>query len=209
MSWNRLIQISIVLLALTTYAAEHEAEKPAEGHGSAGAPAAAEVNYSGSQSEEWLKVQGQLTTLKGKVETQKTLVESLILQKSHGGHSTPEDEATLEKEHAAYIVMIDDYNKLSTNFQNRFPEKGAALGRIYKRIDPENIESIETQMTAEGRMKRLNSKIKKQYKQDTGETKAAAEHGVVPSKVHIVESTKNKKRVTDEIPVTDQIILQK
>lgn len=209
MCWSKIISISIIIFSLNLFAAEHEAEKPAEGHGAAGAPAAVEKNYSGSQSDEWLKVQGQLTTLKGKVETQKTLVESLIAQKAHGGHSTPEDEATLKKEHAAWIIMIDDYNKLSTNFQNRFPEKGAALGRIYKRIDPENIETLESQMTAEGRMKRLNTKIKKQYKQGGDEAKATTAHANETSKIHVVESTKNKKKVTDEIPVTDQIILQK
>lgn len=203
----------IFILALNVFA---NAEKPAEGehgakpaaesggHGGAAATGV-EKNFSGKQNEEWLQVQAQLTTLKGKVETQKTLVEGLIMQKAHGGHG---DDEQLKKEHAAWITMIEEYNKLSTSFQNRFPEKGAAFGRIYKRINPDNIEALENQMTAEGRMKRLNKKIKKQYRQDEKEAAAPTvnAHGV---QTHTVESSVKKKKITEEIPVTDQIILQK
>lgn len=203
----------VLVLALGVFANE---EKPAEGgHGAApaegghgGATAAGpEKNFSGKQTEEWLQVQAQLTTLKGKVETQKTLVEGLIMQKAHGGGHG--DDAELKKEHAAWITMIDDYNKLSTSFQNRFPEKGAALGRIYKRINPDNIEALENQMTAEGRMKRLNKKIKKQYRQEEKEAVQASSTNAHGVQTHTVESSTKKKKITEEIPVTDQIILQK
>lgn len=233
MSWNKK-SVFILLLSISSLASlkilanEHGEEKPAAaegGHGGA-APAVGELKYSGRQTDEWLKVQADLTSLKGKVETQKGLVEGLILAKAHGGgHSTSEESETLKKEHENLQKMIEEYNALTTSFQNRFPEKGAAIGRVYKRIDTDSVETIEATMTAEGRMRQLNKKIKNQYEKISEKKKPESAHGamkteghaeskhetVEPSgkKVHIIESTSNKKKITEEIPVTDQIILQK
>ncbi|MBC7465572.1 MAG: hypothetical protein H7256_06225 [Bdellovibrio sp.] len=226
MSWNKKLILILVLsvsslASLPAFANEHGEAKPAAaegGHGGA-ASAAGELKYSGRQTDEWLKVQADLTALKGKVETQKGLVEGLIMAKAHGGgHTTSEESETLKKEHENLLRMIEQYNALTTSFQNRFPEKGAAIGRVYKRIDSDSVETIEATMTAEGRMRQLNKKIKNQYEKVSEKKKPESAHGSVKTeaaseklgkKVHIIESTKSKKKITEEIPVTDQIILQK
>lgn len=247
MCWNKILTALFFLSTVsapTVFAGEHGEEPPAAEHGGGGgehggAAPVVEKNFSGKQTEEWLKVQAELTTLKGKVETQKTLVENLLLQRAHSGgheaggahegghaaaapaheggheaaapaagHEGGDDAETLKKEHATLIILIDQFNKLNTNFQNRYPEKGANPGRIYKRINPDDLDAMENQLTAEGRLKRLDKKIKKQYQQEVKPGQALNEDGT-PKKVRVVESTKNKKKITDEIPVTDQIILQK
>lgn len=227
MFWNKnlVFILAISLTSVLSFSAEHGEEKPAAaegGHGGA-APAAGELKYSGRQTDEWLKVQADLTSLKGKVETQKGLVEGLIMAKAHGGgHTTSEESETLKKEHENLIKMIEEYNALTTSFQNRFPEKGAAGGRIYKRIDADSVETIEATMTAEGRMRQLNKKIQNQYEKvgekkkpesahDSTKAPAHGEAKAAPAakNIHIIESTKSKKKITEEIPVTDQIILQK
>ena len=217
MSWNKNISVLVILFSTVLVYANEGAEKPAaaDGHGggAAATPAAAEVKYSGRQTEEWLKIQADVVTLKGKVETQKTLVEGLIKQRAHSaGHFSTEDAETLRKEHENLITMIDKYNAISTSFQNRFPEKGASMGRVYKRIDPENIDKMESQMTAEGRLDNLNKKIKKQYLK-SAEVKVEKKTSA-PQKSESLEHSGSghvviKKKKTDVVPVTEQIILQK
>ncbi|MFZ3229058.1 MAG: hypothetical protein WA160_02545 [Pseudobdellovibrio sp.] len=217
MLWNKNIFFTLIIIFnLVVFANEHGKEKPVAAAGgengaAAGAPVP-EKPFSGRQSEDWIKVQAQLTALKGKVDAQKALVEGLIAQKSHaGGHASPaaggDDTETLKKEHAAWLVMIEEYNTLNTSFQNRFPEKGAAVGRIYKRINPDNIETLESQMTAEGRLKRLVKKIKKQYltSEEPSETKVI----VIQKKNHSPHGMSEDKKTKDDVQVTDQIILQK
>lgn len=205
-----LIHLMFVLSSVFVFANEHGEAPPAGGHGGAAAPA--EKPYSGNQNDEWLKVQTQLITVKGKVETQKVLVEGLIAQKAHsGGHSSAAETETLQKEHENLMKLIEEFNALNTNFQNRFPEKGAAPGRVYKRINPDSLEVLEKNMTLEGRLKRLSSKIKKQYtpdedlKNETVKVKSHdSEHGHSKS-----EQPHKKKQPAPNIDVTDQIILQK
>ena len=120
------------------------------------------LTFSGKQSEEWMTVQNQLITAKGKVENQQKLVENLIQQKANlKGPELAAKIESLKEAHIELIRVINYYNTLNSNFETKYPEKGAAVGRVYKRIDPANIEVIESKMTLEGRLKRLNTKIKK------------------------------------------------
>ena len=124
-------------------------------------PAVKTTIFSGKQSEEWISVQNQLVIAKGKVENQQKLVENLIRQKEtlKGTELTAKIE-NLKEAHIELIRLINNYNTLNSDFETKFPEKGAAVGRVYKRIDPANIEVIQNKMTLEGRLKRLNEKIK-------------------------------------------------
>ncbi len=163
--------------------------------------------FSGKQSEQWMAVQSQLITARSKVENQEKIVESLILQKTNlKGPALAEKIEALKEAHIELIRVIGFYNNLNSDFETKFPEKGAALGRVYKRIDPASVQKIESKMTLEGRLNRLNAKIKRQYNQGGD---AAVESDTAKN------SKKNKNQGTapaaasDEIQVTDQIILQK
>lgn len=169
-------------------------------------PAQKITAFSGKQSEEWMSVQNQLIIAKGKVENQQKLVENLIQQKEKlkGAELSAKIE-NLKEAHIELIRLINNYNTLNSNFETKFPEKGAAVGRVYKRIDPANIDVIQNKMTLEGRLKRLNAKIKKQYPRSA--EVADAEKPENLKKVNKKNTLPDLK--SDEVQVTDQIILQK
>ena len=198
MFWDKLF-LSLFLLSSAGYA-QDKAGTPSD-------PSAIITTFSGKQSEEWMSVQNQLVIAKGKVENQQKLVENLIRQKEtlKGTELTAKIE-NLKEAHIELIRLINNYNTLNSDFETKFPEKGAAVGRIYKRIDPANIEVIQKKMTLEGRLKRLNEKIKKQYPK-------SAEVVVDAEKLESLKKIKKKNTLpdskSDEVQVTDQIILQK
>ena len=165
------------------------------------------VPFSGKQSEEWMVVQQQMINAKGKVENQKKLIENLIIQKSTlKGSELAEKNEALKTAHIELLRYIENYNTLNSNFETKYPEKGAALGRVYKRIDPTNLQMIEQRMTLEGRLHRLSTKIQKQYPQPTDvvvEEKSKSDKAKLKKKILQSESKSN------DIQVTDQIILQK
>ena len=226
MFWNKKLSvlvtvISLVLFSQISYLAnaianEHGEEKPAEGgHGGGGEHGGAapevEKKFSGSQTDEWMKVQAELTALKARVEAQKATVEGLIASKAHsGGHANSTDSENLKKEHEKLLAMIEEYNALSTSFQNRFPEKGSAIGRIYKRIDPEDVDTMETNMSTEGRMNLLDRKIRKQYNRQTAEDVAAEKNAekkaldVKEKKKFEEENVHSRKEKTKEEVVEHQ-----
>ena len=169
------------------------------------------TSFSGKQSEEWMQVQSQLTTIKSKVENQEKLVENLIQKKElvHGKEQIEVIEE-LKKAHIELIRVVEQYNLINTNFQTKFPEKGGVLGRIYKRIDSSSLETIENKMTLEGRLQKLNQTLQKQYskklKKDIHlsqkiDSKRSEEKNLGLDSTHVAKPR--------ETQVTDQIILQK
>lgn len=209
-------------------------EKPA-GHGGGGgehggAATAAEADYSGKQSQEWSEVQTKLSALKSKVEAQEALVKSLIVE-TGGGHGAPaasggghggssgaggdamgERIEQLKKEHQKLQTMIVEYNKMSAAYETRFPEKGLKESRIYRRTDPQAIQSDEMVSSYEEKVQRLQGKIMRQYPRTAKSIQAKKQK----KKTVTLESGHAKKALdkkTDSEPktgdVTDQIILQK
>lgn len=165
--------------------------------------------YSGKQNEEWLTVQNQLTTLKGRVGNQKKLVENLILQKESvkGAQQTAVIDE-LKKAHLELIRLIGQYNETSTTFETKFPEKGGSLGRVYKRLDPANIDAMENKMTLEGRLQKLDRTIKNKYSK--GPPKDETENQTVKkNKKNLINTDTGPQLKPPEVQVTDQIILQK
>ncbi len=197
MFWNRKHLLLILLTSLTSIFLFAEETRP--------------PSFSGKQNEEWMQVQTQLTTIKSKVENQQKLVEGLIQKKElvQGKEQAAVIEE-LKKAHVELIRIVEQYNLINTNFQTKFPEKGGALGRVYKRIDPSSIETIENKMTAEGRLQKLNQTIEKQY------SKKSKKENHLTKKDH-VKTGSDKSVVPETTPapkpretqVTDQIILQK
>lgn len=205
MFWPKALTIMILFRSLTCLAI-----------GEGAAPLPSEANdkpYSGHQTEEWLQVQNQLTNLKGRVENQKKLVENLIWQKEHTkGAQQIEKMDELVKAHAEWARLVEAFNQLNTTFQTKFPEKGGALGRVYKRMEPSRTEALENKITLEDRIGKLNNTIKKQYSKKNPSPKEKSSVEVLPKKINKKESLKSDtdlENKVQDVPVTDQIILQK
>lgn len=161
--------------------------------------------YSGKQTQEWQEIQTKLLAVKGKLEQQEVLVKGLIESKqatTGGGHkgtaavSEHEKMATLNKEHRKLLALAKEYNELRNQFNLRFPEKNSVSGRIYKRVDPSTLEELESQMTFEGRLKRVERKIKEQYPKSIRPTKPVNQDSQISDPA---KTSPAKKEVTDSI----------
>lgn len=206
--------LSCLFFFQLVWANEHGEASKKENSPSAGT----EDNYSGKQTQQWSEVQSKLSALKGKVDAQEAIVKSLILEKNavgHGanaGHANEEALAArieqLKKEHEKLQSLVAEYNKMNTNYETRFPEKGLKENRIYRRADPQAIQPDETVSNYEERVQRLQNRILRQYpksslrlKTSQSQSKKSKEPSVSKEKVH-----ESPKKAGD---VTDQIILQK
>ncbi len=224
----RSVKIFIVIIWTLqfTYASEHGAPPPAE-HGAPaagehGGAASPEATYSGKQSQQWSEVQTKLGAAKTKMEAQEGVVKSLMSaghggsgEKASGGHEAPAASAhaennieLLKKENEKLSKLVSEYNRLNSEYETRYPEKGLKEGRVYKRIDPQGSAPLENAGTAyEFKSQKLQTKILKQY------PKSAAELGKRKSKVLKKQEALSPKEALPGAKsgdgVTEQIILQK
>lgn len=129
------------------------------------APAPKEsIELSGSQSQEWATIQGDLSNMRGKIIVeQRTLEEMLVAGKSGGGRLSTDQVRTIKEQHKKLTDMTNNYNELLSKFELRFPERGQQIGRRYFRIDNLSLEQIENRMTLEDRRNSLVKKIRTQY----------------------------------------------
>ncbi len=164
-----------------------------------------EKEFSGQQTEKWVEVQKSLLDLKIKVDGQKTLVADLLKSKKDNEGKISQDEIEiLKKEHEKLQSLTKDYNQLLADFQFRFPEKGLETGRKYIRLENQSLEEMENTPTFQGRLKKLNKKIKKQFQ---AEEKNISSSGQMDSHEKKPVSKELKKNI--EPDVTEQIILVK
>jgi hypothetical protein len=168
-----------------------------------------EKEFSGQQNEKWITVQKSLLELKIKVDAQKNTVADLLKSKKNNEAKISQEEiALLKKEYARLQSLTNDYNEMLVDFQFRFPEKGLESGRKYIRLENQSIEEMESTPTIQGRLKKLNKKIKKQYQEELTEpdqtkSKGSAQQG---QKIPVGSKTTDTEKTTD---VTEQIILVK
>lgn len=184
----------------------------AEEHGSApaGNAEAVDKQFSGRQDENWTDIQSKLGVLKSKVEAQKSVVEEILKNKKNSEAKISKKEIDqLKIEHEKLKSITNDYNKMLANFQFRFPEKGLESGRKYIRIENQSLEEMETPTTFEGRLKKLNRKIKKQYQvEEQAPTIIHKKPTVPPVKTPVGSKSLDSKK-TNEADVTDPIDLVK
>lgn len=196
-----------ILISKPLLANEGAAAPPAE-HGSAAA-VPAEKEFSGSQNEKWTEVQSQLGALKTKVDAQTVVVTDLLKsKKDNEGKVSQAEIELLNKEHEKLKNLTTDYNQLLSEFQFRFPEKGLETGRKYIRIENQTLEQLEKFPTFEGRLKKLNKKIKHQYQTEDTEDNLKKKPTFKAVKTPIGSKSLDQKK-SNEIEVTDQINLVK
>lgn len=169
-----------------------------------------EKEFSGSQTQKWSEVQNELGQLKAKVDAQTLLVKELLKsKKGHESKMSADDIGKLKKEHSKLQSLTVDYNEKLSDFQFRFPEKGLESGRKYIRLENQTLEQMEKSPTLEGRLKKLQKKIKKQYQ---AEDSAAVDPKKLPTykpiKVPVGSKGLDSVKPADT-DVTDQINLVK
>jgi hypothetical protein len=156
--------------------------------------------YSGSQSDAWEKVQTELTSLRGKIEVQEASIKTLLQQKSGlKGDQLRAKIEELKKEHAKLEQMTGDYNKLEEQYETRFPERGLKEPRVYVRRPVKSLQSMESELSLDDRVKRVQAKVLSQYGRDKKKKKSGS-----PAKVS--SGDQSEKKPPD---VTDPIIYQK
>lgn len=196
--------ISLIFFSSLIVTGQHSEAPPAAGAGPQ------EKGFSGQQNEKWIEVQKSLLDLKIKVDAQKIIVADLLKsKKSHEAKISQEEIALLKKEHERLQSLTNSYNEMLADFQFRFPEKGLESGRKYIRLENQTIEEMENAPTIQGRLKKLNKKIKKQYQEE-----AAPEQNSSHKSPHKNQKTPVGSKVTDteksnSPDVTEQIILVK
>ena len=167
-------------------------------------------DFSGAQSDQWSKIQTQLGQLKGKLDNQEKVVTELLKAKrSVEGAITPAEIDNISKQHEKLAELTKDYNKLLEEFLFRFPEKGQAANRKYIRHENQSLDEMEKNLSLEGRLKRLQKKIKAQYDPDkeisSSTEKAHEKH---------VEASKSKPNAgqgteTKAVDITEKITVEK
>lgn len=233
-----LLKTTVCFLCVSSASANEGGGESA--HGSSGAATAAgsvvSPQYSGKQNQDWAEIQTKLATLKAKLDAQEAVVKSLMGSSSHGSashqapsggeHGAPSaagnggagassanvnSSEVLKAEHKKWQNLILEYNTVQHEYETRYPEKGVKELRVYKRIEPSEIEDTQKEMTLEGRVNQLHQKIVKQYRpaiEPVVKSKKIKKNDLIKSEGGDEKLSLPKKNKT-EPSVTDQIILQK
>lgn len=193
MFWIRVV----LYLFLMTSAVSLYAKEGAEGGET---PASQNKDYSGSQSDEWEKVQTDLTARRGKIEVQESAIKTLLQQKvGLKGEQLSTKVEELKKEHAKLEQMTSEYNKLEEQYETRFPERGLKEPRIYVRRSIKSLETMEGELSLDDRVKRVQSKVLSQYTRSKKKKKTSI----------ITQASSEDQTEKKQPDVTDPIIYQK
>ena len=235
-----LLKATVCFLCVSSFASANEGGgESAHGGGGAATAAGSVVSpqYSGKQNQDWAEIQTKLATLKAKLDAQEAVVKSLMGSSSHGSSSSHQAPAggehgappaaghggagasaanvnsseVLKAEHKKWQDLILEYNTVQHEYETRYPEKGVKELRVYKRIEPSEIEDTQKEMTLEGRVNQLHQKIVKQYRPEIEpvvKSKKSKKNDSIKSEGGDEKLSLPKKNKTDP-SVTDQIILQK
>lgn len=162
-------------------------------------------NYSGKQSADWEKIQLELSTAKGKLEAQTSLVKNLIEAKnSLKGKVLDLKLVELKTEYQKLQKYTEEYNRINQEYLTKFPERGTKAHRTYRRMRTKSLQAIESELTVQGRVNRLHSKILMQYPK----SKAAAKKPAATLISRDATATEGLK-ATEKNAVTEQIQLKK
>lgn len=141
----------------------HDAPKADEhgggGHGDAG--------KSKVELPEWVEMQSRLMGLETQMSQKREAIRRLIEEKEHLKSNSPEVKPVVDEmvaTHKELQKLMGDYEKESTVFKYRFPERGAKEGRTYHPIEIKTLQEMEHELGMEGRLTRNLKKIRSQYK---------------------------------------------
>lgn len=113
----------------------------------------------------WQEVSARVQALKAKVETHEKNIQALVQEKatSHSEARLSEIVKQLVLEHKSYMEASKEYDRERAFLMYRFPEKGVKGDRKYERLEVKSLEEMESQMSLEGRVRGVLTKVRKQY----------------------------------------------
>lgn len=194
MHWHSALLIGIFLFVTVPSVAQEESNS-----------ATINQDYSGKQSGEWEKIQLELSTVKGKLESQAVIVKNLIEAKnSLKGEALDLKLEELKIEYQKLKKYTEDYNRMNQEYLTKFPERGTKVHRTYKRLKTKSLQALENEMTVQGRVNRLHSKILTQYPKSI----VIAKKSKVSKKSDDATANENSKAIQKD-EVTEQIQLKK
>jgi hypothetical protein len=122
------------------------------------------TEYSGKQDDSWVHLQSELTAVKTKMDAQQAIVtELLVSQKNNKGRIAKDQVDQLSQNYKKLQELIKEYNEKLQAFENRHPEKGQTLGRQYSRKKAQTLDQMESSLTLDGRIRKINKKIRSQF----------------------------------------------
>lgn len=161
--------------------------------------------YSGSQNQEWEKVQGRLSALKAKVDAQEALVKILAAEKIQlQGQALVSKVEELKKEYATLREQTAEYNKLNEEYLTKYPERGLKEKRVYPRVEAKPLSAYENDTSLNGQVNRVHKKILQKYSRSKQQKGTAA-----PSADKAETESKNTQSEEPSNSVTDPIIYKK
>lgn len=168
---RKFLFITFLIFSVELAAKENaKAEKPAEKSEQAekkGVPAPPQ-EYSGAQSDEWSKAQKDVQTAQIRYENDKRMLEELRQAAESQENLSKDSLAKINEATAAVKASQQNYIRLMSLYNLRFPEKGLDVGRKYKRLGAERSgieeETVEEKpQGVEAKLRRLNKNIEHQY----------------------------------------------
>lgn len=113
----------------------------------------------------WQEVSAKVQALKAKADTHQKNIQALVEEKTktHNEARLSEIVKQLVLEHKMYSDATKEYDRERAYLMYRFPEKGLKGDRSYERMEVKSLEEMESQMSLEGRVKGVLTKVRKQY----------------------------------------------
>lgn len=211
MSLLKSAMMSLIFISLQIQADEHAGASIEAANGVK--KNASEQDYSGAQTEEWSKIQKDVQIAKIKYDNDQKNLEELKAANQHGESMSTASWAAINEAAKKVKDSEQNYLRILNQYKHRFPEKGLNIGRKYEHAESDsegNSESFvqgvsegvqEKSQNLEGKLRRLNKNIRKQYA--VSSTAVSAQ-----KKKPIKSDIKQAPRPTQQ-DVTDKIILEK
>lgn len=158
--------IVLIFFSLTVFA--NEAANPeAASESTDAAKKEDEASKKATKLPEWIEIQNKLNTLDAKITAKKDSIGQLVVQKKQAASS---DEAkrivdTMVSEHKEMVKMTQEYEKLRTILNYRYPERARQGTKKYSRIQVKQLSEIEEEYGVEGKLNKNIKKMRQQYGQ--------------------------------------------
>ncbi len=168
-------------------------------------PATSNITFSGRQDDSWQHMQTELGNMKLRLDAQEAIVTELLLNKRNNKGRLSKDQIDqLSINHKKLTDLNKEYDQKLSEFELRYPEIGQSAGRQYVRKKISSLEEMEKSLTLDGRIKKINKKIKSQY--SSSENREPKPKKVLKTDAENKQETKPVKPLND---VTDKIIIVK
>ncbi len=138
--------------------------------------ASAPLTQDQKTTKEIMELEKQVSALAAKINVKEASVNQLIAQKQTETDSAKVAEIIklLQQEHRELQGLIKDHAAQLGVLKYRYPERGVAVQRKYKRFDSKSLEEMEKTIGLEGHLRQAREKVKKVYGEETSSARKPA-----------------------------------